>query len=128
MAAVEDGAFALPTLGLVENGAFHALPTVFLQSVMDIAVRLWDDFSNVDRKRLRNLKCLLPSGVVVPGQVPIVKEFYPNWPRHWTTLVWADGRRLFRLEHMVERDGIVEVFDIDPTPAPNYTPPTTYFI
>ncbi|KAJ8431547.1 hypothetical protein Cgig2_029576 [Carnegiea gigantea] len=29
---------------------------------------------------------------------------------------------------MVERDGIVEAFDIDPTPPPNYTPPTTYFI
>ncbi|KAJ8419729.1 hypothetical protein Cgig2_016201 [Carnegiea gigantea] len=29
---------------------------------------------------------------------------------------------------MVERDGIVEAFDINPTSAPNYTPPTTYFI
>ncbi|KAJ8441113.1 hypothetical protein Cgig2_006942 [Carnegiea gigantea] len=97
MATARDGASALPTLGWVENGAFHALPTVFLQSLMDIPV-------------------------------PIMKEFDPNWPRHWTALVWADRRRLFRLEHMVERDGIVEAFDIDPTLAPNYTSSTTYFI
>ena len=74
------------------------------------------------------MECLLPSGVDVQGQVPIMKEFDLNWPQHWTTLVWTDGRRLFRLERMVERDGIVEAFAIDPTPAPNYTPPTTYFI
>jgi len=111
-----------PTLGWVENGAFHALNNVFLESLMDYPVWSWDDFSLVDRKRLRNLKCKLPSGRIVPGQVPVVKEFDGNWTARWRATVWADGRRCLRVAHMVEEADIVEAFDIDPTPTPGYTP------
>ena len=117
-----------PSLGWVENGAFHALNNVFLQSLMDYPVRSWDEFSPVDRKRLRNLKCKLPSGLLVPGQVPIVKECDGNWTVGWRATVWADGRRCLRVEHMVEEEDIVEAFDIDATPGPAYTPRTTYVI
>ena len=95
---------------------------------MDCPVRSWDDFSPMDRKRLRNLKCKLPSGRVVLGQVPIVKKFDANWTAGWRATVWADGRRCLRVEHMVEEEDIVEVFDIDPIPAPAYSPQTRYVI
>jgi len=71
---------------------------------------------------------MLPSGRLIPGQVPIVKEFDRNWPPKWRASVWADGRRCILVEHMVEDEGIVQVFDIDPTPAPTYTPQSTYMI
>ncbi|KAJ8442479.1 hypothetical protein Cgig2_022362 [Carnegiea gigantea] len=128
MAGCTHGPPAQPTLGWVENAVFHCLPNLFLQSLMDCPVRSWDNFSPVDRKRLRRLKCMLPSGRLVPGQVSIVKEFDANWPPEWRASVWADGRRCIRVEHMVEDEGIVQVFDIDPTPAPTYIPQSTYMI
>ena len=119
---------ALPTLGWVENGRFHPLQNVVLQSLMDCPVRSWDDFNGTDRKRLRNLKCMLPNGRLAPGQVPIVREFDRNWRQEWRATVWADGRKCIRVEHMVEEEDIVQEFDIDPTPAPTFIGDATYVI
>ena len=69
------------------------LLTVLLQSFMNFSMRSWeDDFTNVDRKQYTNLKCMLPSGRIVPGLVPIVKEFDGNWDIQWRLLIWEDGR------------------------------------
>jgi len=113
----------LPTLGWVEGSSFTALDNITLKSFMDSPVRSWeDDFTDVDRERYTNLKCLLPCGRMVPGLVPIVREFDINWTSHWRSSVWEDGRRCFRVENVVESDGLVEAFDIDPTPAPSFNP------
>lgn len=123
MNASTEAPDSLPTLGWVENGDFIPLPNIVLQSFMDCPVRSWDDdFTCEDRTRLQNLKCMLPSGRLLPGQVPIVKEFDPHWTQDWRASLWADGRRCFRVEHMSEREGLLQVYDIDPTPAPTYVP------
>ena len=93
---------------------------------MDCPVRSWEDFNGRDRKRLKNLKCKLPAGRVVPGQVPIVREFDRNWAQDWRATVWADGRKCIRVEHMVQQEDIVQEFDIDPTPAPTFSADATY--
>jgi len=117
------GVEALPTLGWVEGGAFTPLDNITMKSFMDFPVPSWeDDFNDRDRVRYTNLKCLLPSGRILPGLVPIVREFGRNWPPHWRTLVCKDGRRSFRVENIVERDGILQAFDIDPTPHPSFSP------
>jgi len=92
---------ALPTLGWVENGRFHALENVVLPSRMDCPVRSWDDFNGTDQKRLRNLKCKLLDDRLMPAQVPIVRQFDGNWPQEWRVTIWADGRKCIRVEHMV---------------------------
>jgi len=51
-----------------------------------------------------------------------VREFNPNWPKEWKELLWADGRRCFRLEHICEQDEVLEAYDIDLTPAPTFIP------
>jgi len=65
---------------------------------------------------------LLPSGPLVPGQVPLVREFDPNWLQEWKEQLWAYGRRCFHLEHICEQDEVLKVYDIDPTPAPVFIP------
>jgi len=57
-----------------------------------------------------------------------VKEFDGNWTAGWRVTVWADGRRCLRVEHMVEEEDIVEVFDVDPIPTLAYSAQTTYVI
>ena len=34
----------------------------------------------------------------------------------------GDGKRCFRGEHMMERDGMFNAYDIDQTPTAHYTP------
>ncbi|KAJ8428679.1 hypothetical protein Cgig2_006353 [Carnegiea gigantea] len=65
---------------------------------------------------------MLPSGCLLLGQVPIVKEFDRNWPQDWRASLRADRRRCFRVEHISEREGLVQAFDIEPTLAPSYVP------
>jgi len=60
---------------------------------------------------------MLPTGRIVPGLVPIVKEFDRNLSHEWRSRIWEDGRQIFRVENMVEREGLIEAFDTDPTPA-----------
>ena len=87
---------ALPTLGWLDSCAFTPVDPVTLKSFMDIPVRSWEhDFSVVERERYVNLKCLLPSGRVVPGLVPIVREFDSQWGVQRRVSVWEDGRRGF---------------------------------
>ncbi|KAJ8427428.1 hypothetical protein Cgig2_019040 [Carnegiea gigantea] len=74
------------------------------------------------------LKCFLPCGRVVLGQVTIVKDFDPQWPPEWRESVWVNGGRCFYIKHMMERDGMYEAYDINPTPTPRYTPEYTYLI
>ena len=106
MATYVDEVEPLPTLGWVEGGAFTPLDIITLKSFKDYPVRSWeDDFAHIDRQRYNNLKCLLPTGRILPGLVPIVKEFDMNWPSEWRPSVWEDGRRSFRVENIVERDG-----------------------
>jgi len=74
-----------------------------LKSFMDVPVRSWvDDFTPTERKWYKNLKSLLLSGRVVPGLVPIVKEFEINWHAHWRRSVWEDRRRSMQVENVVE--------------------------
>jgi len=90
---------------------------------MDVLVRSWvDDFSSTERKRYKNLKCLLLPGMIVPGLVPIVKEFVVTWDSQWTTSVWQEGRGSIGIENVVECTGLLEAFDIDPIPAPSFSP------
>lgn len=85
---------------------------------MDFPVLSWvDDITPIERKDYTNLKCLLPSGRIVPGQVPIVKEFGINWGHDWRSSIWEDGRHSFRLKTIVEREGLHQAFDIDRTPG-----------
>ena len=73
-----EGASTLPTIGWVEEGNFNRF-----KSFMDVSVRsLVDDFTPIEHKRFKNLKCLVPSGSVVPGLVLIVKEVDVNWDAH----------------------------------------------
>jgi len=67
----------------------------------------------------------MPSGRILPGLVPIVKEFDNNWGAQRRIAVWEDGRRSFRVENVVERYGLLEAFDIDLIPTPCYTPTPT---
>jgi len=116
----------LPTLGWLDSGAFIPLHPVTLKSFMDIPVRSWEhDFSVVERERYMNLKCLLPSGRVLSGLVPIVREFETEWGVERRVSMWEDGRRAFRVENVVERYGLMEAFDIDPIPTPCFTPTPT---
>ena len=62
----------------------------------------------MDWKQYINLKCLLPSGRIVAGQVPIVKEFDINWGHDWRSSVSEDRRHSFRLETKVEREGLLQ--------------------
>lgn len=84
------------------------LLNITLKSFMDFSIRSWeDDFSDSELERYSNLKCLLPSGRVKPGLVPIVKEFDINWGADWRSNVWEEGRRCIHVEHMVEREGLL---------------------
>ncbi|KAJ8432709.1 hypothetical protein Cgig2_009767 [Carnegiea gigantea] len=47
-------------------------------------------------------------------------------PPEWRDNLWANRRHCFRIKHMMERDGMYETYDIDPTLAPRYTPESTY--
>lgn len=124
MATTNDDSPPLPTLGWVDDTQFTPLNNLTLQSFMDFPVRSWvDDFMPTKRKHYTNLKCLLPSGRIVPGLVPIVKEFDINWGHDWRCSIWEDERRSFRVETVVEQEGLLQAFDIDPTPTPSYSPP-----
>jgi len=57
--------------------------------------------------------------------VPNVKEFDNNWGAERRIAVWEDGRRIFRVENVVQPYGVVKAFDIDPIPRPCYTPTAT---
>jgi len=83
MANIDISNQSLPTLGWVQGGHFCPLDNISLQTFMDFPVQLWDDFNPSKRKKLRNLQCLLLSGRLVPGQVPLVQEFDPNWLQEW---------------------------------------------
>ena len=99
---------ALPTLGWVNDGVFTPLHPVTLKSFMDTPVRSWvNDFTDVEGERYSNLKCLMPSGRILPGLVPNVKEFDNNWGAQRRIAVWEDGRRSFRVENVVEPYGAV---------------------
>ena len=114
---------ALPTLGVLADGEFIPLDPLTLKSFMDVPLRSWDDdFPELERERYRNLKCMMPSGRLVPGLVPIVKEFDGTWDGERRIAVWEDGRRAFRVENVVERNGLLEAFDIDPIPTPCFAP------
>ena len=63
----------------------------------------------------------MPLGRVVPGLMPIVREFDTEWGVEWRVSVWDDGRRGFLVENVVERYGLLEAFDIDPIPTPCYS-------
>jgi len=79
----------LPALGRVECSAFTALDIITLKLFMDCLVRSSEDnFTDVDRERYTNLKCLLPSRRIMPGLVPIVREFGINLTSHWRTSAW----------------------------------------
>ena len=122
MATDVDEVEPLPTLGWVEAGAFTPLDNITLKLFMDFPVRSWaDDFTHIDQEQYTNLKCLLLSGRILPGLVPIIREFNMKWLSNWRTSIWEDGRRSFRVKHIVERDGQLEAFDIDPTPSPSFT-------
>ena len=122
MANLDSSNQSLPTLGWVQGGHFYPLDNISLQTFMDFPMRLWDDFNSSARKKLRNLQYLLPSGRLVPRQVPLVREFDPNWPLEWKEQLWADGRRCFRLEHICEQDEVLEAYNIDSMPAPTFIP------
>ena len=87
----DDDIQLLPTLGWVDERQFTPLDNVTLQSFMDFSVRSWDDdFTNVQRKRYTNLKCMLPASRIVPDLVPIVKESDRNWGHEWRSRIWED--------------------------------------
>jgi len=114
---------ALPTLGVLADGAFTPLHPLTLKSFMDVPLRSWDDdFSELDRQRYMNLKCMMPSGRLLPVLVPIVKKFNPTWDVQRRISVWEDGRRAFHVDNVVERNGLLEAFDIDPIPTPCFSP------
>ena len=83
---------ALPTLGVLADGVFIPLDPLTLKSFMNVPIRSWDDdFPELDRERYRNLKCIMPSGRLLPGLVPIVKEFDGTWDGERRISVWEDG-------------------------------------
>jgi len=75
-----------------------------------------------------NLKYMLLCGRVILGRAPIVTEFDPQWPPKWRESVWANESCCIRVEHVMERDDLCEVYDIDPTPAHRYNSESTYII
>jgi len=95
--------FDLPMLGSVQDNSFIAFDTVTLQMFMGFPVSSWNDFIIEDQLQLMNLKCMLPSGYLVSGQVTIVKELDTHWPPDWWESMWVDERRCFYFEHMMER-------------------------
>ena len=117
---------ALPTLGWLADGAFTPLHPLTLKSFMDVPVRSWDNyFPELDRQRYMNLKCMMPNGRLLPGLMPIVKEFDPTWDVERRMSVWEDGRRAFCVENVVERNSLLEAFDVDPIPTPCFAPMPT---
>ncbi|KAJ8420536.1 hypothetical protein Cgig2_002958 [Carnegiea gigantea] len=89
---------------------------------MDCPVRSWDDYSPVDRKWLRSLKYL--SRAKFQSSKSLIPTSHQNGELVYgrtedAASVWSTW---------LKTKEIVQVFDIDPTPAPTYTPQSTYMI